>query len=93
MFLQGILPDTEGLGDLIIIAVLIDLTSDLEFSGGEMEFVFQQGQDVREIGTFRPCVCDLIEDCIQVHTDGLEEKLILTGERAVFFGAEQGEDA
>ncbi len=93
MLLQGILPDAEGLGDLIVVAVLVDLPGDLEFPGGEVEFVFQEGQDVREVSAFRLGVGNLVQDCIQVHTDGLEEKLIFAGEGSVLFGAEQGEDA
>ena len=41
MFLEGVFTDAEGLGDLVVVAVLEDLFGDLKFSGSEMVVGFQ----------------------------------------------------
>lgn len=46
MLLECIFPDAEGLGDFIVVAVLVDLFGDLEFSGGQAVLGFQAWKDV-----------------------------------------------
>ena len=41
MFLEGVFTDAEGLGDLIVVAVLEDLFGDLKFSVSDMVVGFQ----------------------------------------------------
>ena len=41
VFLEGVFTDAEGLGDLVVVAVLEDLFGDLKFSGSEMVVGFQ----------------------------------------------------
>lgn len=81
------------MGDLIVVVVLVDLFCNLEFSGGEVVIFFQEGEGVGEVRGFWLRVGDLVEDCIQVHADGLEVEHVFIGEWAVFFCAEKGEDA
>lgn len=81
------------MGDLVVVVVLVDLFCDLEFSGGEVVIFLQDGEGVGEICIFWLRVGDLVEDCIQVHADGLEIEHVFIGEWAVFFCAEEGEDA
>ena len=40
MFLEGVFTDAEGLGDLVVVAVLVDLFGNLEFAVCEVAGVF-----------------------------------------------------
>ena len=93
MLLKSIFPDAEGLGDFVIVAVLVDLFGDLEFTVCEVAGVFQVGEGLFEVVGLGLAVGDLVEDGVQVHADGLEVEHVFIGEWAVFFGAEEGEDA
>ena len=92
MLLKRIFPDAERTCDFIVVAVLIDLFGDLEFAVCEVAGVFQVGEGLLEIVGLGLAVGDLVEDGVQVHADGLEVEHVFIGERAVFFGAEEGED-
>lgn len=58
-----------------------------------MVVFFQEVEGVGEVRGFWLCVGDLVEDCIEVHADGLKVKHVFVGEWAVFFCAEEGEDS
>lgn len=62
MFLKRIFPDTKSLSNFIIIAVLVDLFGDLEFSGGEVIVSFQAAEGLFEVVGLRLLVGDLVED-------------------------------
>ena len=57
MFLEGVFTDTEGLGDLIVVAVLEDLFGDLKFSGSEMVVGFQAAEGLLKAVGLRLLVC------------------------------------
>ena len=57
MFLEGVFTDTEGLGDLVVVAVLEDLFGDLKFSGGEMVVGFQVAEGLLKAVGLRLLVC------------------------------------
>ena len=57
MFLEGVFTDTEGLGDLIVVAVLADLFGDLKFSGSEMVVGFQVAEGLLKAVGLRLLVC------------------------------------
>lgn len=57
MFLEGVFTDTEGLGDLIVVAVLEDLFGDLKFSGSEMVVGFQVAEGLLKAVGLRMLVC------------------------------------
>ncbi len=57
MFLEGVFTDTEGLGDLIVVAVLEDLFGDLKFSGSEMVVGFQVAEGLLKAVGLRLLVC------------------------------------
>ena len=62
MFLEGVFTDTEGLGDLVVVAVLEDLFGDLKFSGSEMVVGFQVAEGLLKAVSLRLLVGDLVED-------------------------------
>lgn len=64
MFLEGVFTDAEGLGDLVVVAVLEDLFGDLKFSGSEMVVGFQVAEGLLKAVGLRLLVSDLVEDCI-----------------------------
>ena len=64
MFLEGVFTDAEGLGDLVVVAVLEDLFGDLKFSGSEMVVGFQVAEGLLKAVSLRLLVGDLVEDCI-----------------------------
>ena len=57
MFLEGVFTDAEGLGDLIVVAVLEDLFGDLKFSGSEMVVGFQVAEGLLKAVGLRRLVC------------------------------------
>lgn len=57
MFLEGVFTDAEGLGDLIVVAVLEDLFGDLKFSGSEMVVGFQVAEGLLKAVGLRLLVC------------------------------------
>lgn len=57
MFLEGVFTDTEGLGDLVVVAVLEDLFGDLKFSGSEMVVGFQVAEGLLKAVGLRLLVC------------------------------------
>ena len=57
MFLEGVFTDTEGLGDLVVGAVLEDLFGDLKFSGSEMVVGFQVAEGLLKAVGLRLLVC------------------------------------
>jgi hypothetical protein len=57
VFLEGVFTDTEGLGDLIVVAVLEDLFGDLKFSGSEMVVGFQVAEGLLKAVGLRMLVC------------------------------------
>lgn len=57
MFLEGVFTDTEGLGDLVVVAVLEDLFGDLKFSGSEMVVGFQVAEGLLKAVSLRLLVC------------------------------------
>lgn len=62
MFLKRIFPDAQGLGDFVVVAVLVDLLGDLEFSGGEVIVGFQVAEGLFKVVGLRLLVGDLVED-------------------------------
>lgn len=64
MFLEGVFTDAEGLGDLIVVAVLEDLFGDLKFSGSEMVVGFQVAEGLLKAVGLRLLVGNLVKDCI-----------------------------
>lgn len=64
MFLEGVFTDAEGLGDLVVVAVLEDLFGDLKFSGSEMVVGFQVAEGLLKAVSLRLLVGNLVEDCI-----------------------------
>lgn len=64
MLLKSIFPDAEGLGDFVIVAVLVDLFGDLEFTVCEVAGVFQVGEGLFEVVGLRLTVGDLVEDSV-----------------------------
>lgn len=64
MFLEGVFTDAEGLGNLVVVAVLEDLFGDLKFSGSEMVVGFQVAEGLLKAVGLRLLVDDLVEDCI-----------------------------
>ena len=64
MFLEGVFTDAEGLGNLVVVAVLEDLFGDLKFSGSEMVVGFQVAEGLLKAVSLRLLVGDLVEDCI-----------------------------
>ena len=64
MFLEGVFTDAEGLGDLVVVAVLENLFGDLKFSGSEMVVGFQVAEGLLKAVSLRLLVGDLVEDCI-----------------------------
>lgn len=62
MFLEGVFTDAEGLGDLVVVAVLEDLFGDLKFSGSEMVVGFQVAEGLFKAVSLRLLVGDLVED-------------------------------
>lgn len=62
MFLEGVFTDAEGLGDLVVVAVLEDLFGDLKFSGSEMVVGFQVAEGLLKAVSLRLLVGDLVED-------------------------------
>ncbi|MEE0368248.1 MAG: hypothetical protein UDT01_07115 [Blautia sp.] len=57
MFLEGVFTDAEGLGDLVVVAVLEDLFGDLKFSGSEMVVGFQVAEGLLKAVGLRLLVC------------------------------------
>mgnify|MGYP004465028933 FL=1 len=64
MFLEGVFTDAEGLGDLVVVAVLEDLFGNLKFSGSEMVVGFQVAEGLLKAVGLRLLVGDLVEDCV-----------------------------
>ena len=64
MFLEGVFTDAEGLGNLVVVAVLEDLFGDLKFSGSEMVVGFQVAEGLLKAVSLRLLVGNLVEDCI-----------------------------
>ena len=64
MFLEGVFTDAEGLGDLIVVAVLEDLFGDLKFSGSEMVVGFQVAEGLLKAVGLRLLVGNLVEACV-----------------------------
>ena len=62
VLLKSIFPDAKGLGNFIIVAVLVDLFGNLEFTVCEVAGVFQVGESLFEVGGLRLTVGDLVED-------------------------------
>ena len=62
MFLEGVFTDAEGLGDLVVVAVLEDLFGNLKFSGSEMVVGFQVAEGLLKAVSLRLLVGDLVED-------------------------------
>lgn len=62
MFLEGVFTDAEGLGDLVVVAVLEDLFGNLKFSGSEMVVGFQVAEGLLKAVGLRLLVGDLVED-------------------------------
>ena len=62
MFLEGVFTDAEGLGNLVVVAVLEDLFGDLKFSGSEMVVGFQVAEGLLKAVGLRLLVGDLVED-------------------------------
>ena len=62
MFLEGVFTDAEGLGDLVVVAVLEDLFGDLKFSGSEMVVGFQVAEGLLKAVSLRLLVGNLVED-------------------------------
>lgn len=57
MFLEGVFTDAEGLGDLVVVAVLEDLFGDLKFSGSEMVGGFQVAEGLLKAVGLSRLVC------------------------------------
>ena len=57
VFLEGVFTDAEGLGDLVVVAVLEDLFGDLKFSGSEMVGGFQVAEGLLKAVGLRLLVC------------------------------------
>ena len=57
MFLEGVFTDAEGLGDLVVVAVLEDLFGDLKFSGSEMVVGFQEAEGLLKAVGLSRLVC------------------------------------
>ena len=57
MFLEGVFTDAEGLGNLVVVAVLEDLFGDLKFSGSEMVVGFQVAEGLLKAVGLRLLVC------------------------------------
>lgn len=57
MFLESVFTDAEGLGDLVVVAVLEDLFGDLKFSGSEMVVGFQVAEGLLKAVGLRLLVC------------------------------------
>ena len=62
MLLEGVFTDAEGLGNLVVVAVLEDLFGDLKFSGSEMVVGFQVAEGLLKAVSLRLLVGDLVED-------------------------------
>lgn len=62
MFLEGVFTDAEGLGNLVVVAVLEDLFGDLKFSGSEMVVGFQVAEGLLKAVSLRLLVGNLVED-------------------------------
>ena len=57
MFLEGVFTDAEGLGDLVVVAVLEELFGDLKCSGSEMVGGFQVAEGLLKAVGLRLLVC------------------------------------
>ena len=57
MLLEGVFTDAEGLGNLVVVAVLEDLFGDLKFSGSEMVVGFQVAEGLLKAVGLRLLVC------------------------------------
>ena len=57
MFLEGVFTDTEGLGDLVVVAVLEDMFGELKVSGSEMVVGFQVAEGLLKAVGLRLLVC------------------------------------
>ena len=64
MFLEGVFADAERPCDFVIVAVLVDLFGDLEFTVCEVAGVFQVGEGLFEVVGLRLTVGDLVEDSV-----------------------------
>ena len=62
VFLEGVFTDAEGLGDLVVVAVLVDLFGNLEFAVCEVAGVFQAGEGLFEVVGLGQAVGNLVED-------------------------------
>lgn len=62
VLLKSIFPDAKGLGNFIIVAVLVDLFGNLEFTVCEVAGVFQVGESLFEVVGLRLTVGDPVED-------------------------------
>ena len=57
MILEGVFTDAEGLGDLIVVAVLEDLVGDLKFSVSDMVVGFQVAEGLLKAVGLSRFVC------------------------------------
>ncbi len=64
MLLKSIFPDAERPCDFVVVAVLVDLFGNLEFTVCEVAGVFQVGEDLFEVVGLRLTVGDLVEDSV-----------------------------
>ena len=62
VLLKSIFPDAKGLGNFIIVAVLVDLFGNLEFAVCEVAGVFQAGEGLFEVVGLGQAVGNLVED-------------------------------
>ena len=62
VLLKSIFPDAKGLGNFIIVVVLVDLFGHMEFTVCEVAGVFQVGESLFEVVGLRLTVGDLVED-------------------------------
>ena len=62
VLLKSIFPDAKGLGNFIIVAVLVDLFGNLEFTVCEVAGVFQAGEGLFEVVGLGQAVGNLVED-------------------------------
>ncbi len=81
MFLEGVFTDTEGLGDLVVVAVLEDLFGDLKFSGSEMVVGFQVAEGLLKAVGLRLLVCAADHSVELSAPDGRVETGSCTGSR------------
>ena len=57
MFLEGVFTDAEGMGDLVVVAVLEDLFGYLKLSGSEMVVGFQVAEGLLKAVGLSRLVC------------------------------------